>query len=232
MRTGERLHTGVHATRRLVAAAAAVLCLLAREARAQSGKGDYLGSWSVSAAAGYAIPNTDEYGNSFAWRLAAGYSPLPQFEVDLEVGRFVSEVSQPDANGLPGYTIASGELDVTPVCLTAQYRTPLPGMLSTLTLLAGLGYYFIDYTMAGVPRDVFVSGGAPGLPDQTVDDAWGYHLGAGVEYPLTERLSVSAEGRYLFLSPRASGTTGSGARIDGSLDLDTWVFTGGVKVAF
>jgi opacity protein-like surface antigen len=232
MRTGERLHTGGSATRRLVASACALACLTAAEAGAQSGKGDYIGSWSGSAAIGYAIPNTDEYDNAFAWRLAAGYSPTPQFEIDLEVSRFVSEVSQPDPYGLPSHTIASGELDVTPVCLTAQYRTPLPGLLSTLSLLAGVGYYFIDYSMDDEPRGVFVSGGAAGHPDQHVDDAWGFHVGAGLEYALTVRLSVSAEGRYVFLSPQASGTTGSGSRIDDSLDLNTWVFTGGIKVAF
>jgi outer membrane protein W len=232
MRTWERLHTGGGAKRRLVAAACALACLTVQEAGAQSGKGDYIGSWSASAAIGYAIPNTDEYDNAFAWRLAAGYSPTPRFEIDLEVSRFVSEVSQPDPYGLPSHTIASGELDVTPVCLTAQYRTPLPGLLSTLSLLAGVGYYFIDYSMAVEPRDVFVSGGATGLPDQNVDDAWGFHVGAGLEYALTARFSVSAEGRYLFLSPQASGTTGSGNRIDGSLDLNTWLFTGGIKVAF
>ena len=209
-----------------------MLLLAAGEAGAQSGKGDYLGVWSAAAAIGYAIPTTDEYDNAFAWRLAVGYSPMPRIEIDLEFGRFLSDVSQPDADGIPDHTIASGELEVRPVSLTAQYRTPMPGLLSTLTLLAGFGYYFIDYAMADRPRDVFESGGAPGVPDQSVDDAWGWHLGAGLEYALTERFSLAVEGRYLFLSPQASGTTASGRRIDGSLDLDTWMFTGGVKVAF
>jgi opacity protein-like surface antigen len=231
MRTGERPHGRGSAVRRAIAAVALV-SLFPAGAGAQSGKGAYLGSWSATAAIGYAIPNTDEYDNAFSWRLAAGYSPLPQFEIDLELGRFLSGVSQPEANGLPTHTIASGELDVMPVCLTAQYRTPLPGLLSTLTLLAGVGYYFIDYTMADEPRAVFAAGGEPGLPDQTVDDAWGFHAGAGLEYALTERFSLTAEGRYLFLSPQASGTAGSGRTIDGTLDLNTWIFTGGVKVAF
>ena len=232
MRTGKLTHAGGSATRRMIAVACVLACLIAGEAGAQTGKGDYVGIWSSSAAIGYAIPNTDEYDNAFTWRLAAGYSPTPQFEIDLEVSRFVSEVHQPDPNGLPSHTIASGQLDVTPICLTAQLRTPLPGMLATLSLLAGAGYYFIDYTIADEPREVFVSGGATGRPDQDVDDAWGYHIGAGLEYPLAARLSVLAEGRYLFLSPQASGTAGSGGSVEGSLDLDTWMFTGGIKVVF
>lgn len=233
MRTQGRPGLGRSATPRLIAvAAASLLCLAAAGARAQSGKGDYIGTWSGSAAFGYAIPNTDEYDEAPVWRLAAGYSPTPRFELALEVGRFAAAVSQPDANGLPGHTIASGRLDVRPVCLTGHYRAALPEVLSTLTLLAGVGYYFIDYTMADAPREVLVAGGGAGLPDQVVDDAWGFHAGAGLEYALTESVSLAAEARYLFVAPEARGTANLGSPIGGSLDLNTWLFTGGVKVAF
>jgi outer membrane protein W len=216
----------------LHAALAALLLALAAPAGAQSGKGDYVGSWSAAAAVGYAVPNTDEYDNAFAWRLAGSYSPLPQFEIGLEIGRFSTQVSQPDANGISPHTIASGTVEVRPVCLTAQYRRPLPDLFSTLTLLAGVGYYFLDYAMADEARAVFEAGGVRGLPDQSVDDAWGAHLGAGIEYALTERLSLVGEGRYVFLSPEASGTASPGRSIDGSLDLDTWLFSGGLKFTF
>ncbi len=217
-----------------VSAALLVACaaLLPRPAFAQSGKGDYLGVWSVAASAGYAVPNTDQYGNSLTWRLSGGYSPMPRFELDLEVGRFSVDVDQPEANGIPEHTIASGTLAVRPVCLTAQYRHPLPDLFSTLILLAGGGYYFIDYDMAAAPRAVFAAGGVRGLPDQSVDDAWGFHAGAGIEYAYSERLSLVAEGRYLVLAPHADGTAAPGRRIDGSLDLDTWILTGGLKVTF
>jgi outer membrane protein W len=86
--------------------------------------------------------------------------------------------------------------------------------------------------MDDTPRAVFEAGEIAGLPNQAVEDAWGFHCGAGLEYALTERFSVTAEGRYVFLSPQASGTEPTGNPIDGSLDLNTWLFTGGVKVAF
>lgn len=226
---------GCAAPRRLPllgAAAGFALLLLGAPAAARSGKGEYLGAWSAAASLGYALPTTDEYDNALLWRVAIGYSPLPQIEVDLEFGGFSSDVSQPDPDGIPSHTIASGSLDLRPVCLTAQYRTPLPEMLSTLTLLAGVGYYFIDYDMGGEQRASFEAGGVPGLPDQEVDDAWGFHAGAGLEYALGERVSLVGEGRYLFLEPSARGTGASGRRFDGTLDLDTWMFTGGVKVGF
>lgn len=211
---------------------ATALLAAAGRVEAASGKGDYVGTWSAAATLGYAIPNTDEYGDVAAWRLSAGYAPVPQFELDLEFGRFLSGVEQPETDGVPTHTIASGKLDVRQVCLSAQYRAPLPELLSTLSLSAGVGYYFVDYAMAAGPRALFASSGTAGLPDQEVDNAWGAHLGAGLEYALTERLGLVAEGRYVFLSPKTRGTNASGGRFEGALDLNTWILAGGVKVVF
>lgn len=233
MHAGRRPLQWRSATRLLTAAAAgALLGFAAADAGAQSGKGDYIPSWSVSGAIGVAVPNTDEYENSLDWRLGVGYSPTPQFEFVLESGRFATTVSHLDANGVPSYTIASGRLAVVPVCISAHYRKPLADVLSTLNLLVGVGYYFIDYAMADTPAGVFRSGGVQGLPDQIVENAWGFHFGAGLEYALTERYSLTGDARYLFLAPQISGTASPGRRIEGSLDLNTWLFTGGVKVAF
>jgi len=209
-----------------------VACLAAGAASAQSGKGDYVGRWSVAGDIGYAIPNTDAYGNVLTWRAGIGYTPLPQFEIDLELGRFAPGVTQPEANGVPTHDIASGRIEAWPVCVTMRYHLPLQAEMTTFELLAGAGYYFIDYTMADGPREVFAAGGDDGLPDQVVRDAWGFHVGAGLEYALTGWLSLTAEGRYVFLAPEVSGTTGDGHQLGGSLDLNTWLFTGGMKVAF
>jgi len=199
---------------------------------AQSGKGDYVGRWAVSGGLGYAIPNTDEYSNEFTWRFGLGYSRNPAFEVGLEVGHFSTAVSQPETDGVPSHDIASGRIDVIPVFLTLQYRVPLPEKMTTVFLLAGAGYYFIDYTMADTPRGVFSASGVAGLPDQRVHDSWGFHAGAGLEYALTGWLSVTLEGRYVMLAPDVSGTVKDGSTLGGSLDLNTWLFTGGMKVAF
>lgn len=212
----------------------AAVCLAggAVPSHALSGKGDYIGVWSASAAVGYAIPNTDEFGNTAAWRVAAGYSPRPEYEVGLEVGRFSAGVSQPEPGGIPNHALASGRLAVLPVNLTLHYRIPAPELLSTFALMAGVGRYFIDYTMGSEQRAIFVAGGQEGLPDQKVEDAWGFHLGGGVEYILTERVSLLGEGRYVFLAPRVRGTAASERRLEGSLDLNTWLFYGGLKFAF
>ncbi len=217
-----------------MAAAAAVAALLAAgtPAGAEDGKGAYLAAWSLSGGVGYAVPSTDEYADAFAGRLAVGYSPWPSLEIDLEVGGWSAQVSQPDPGGIPSHTVASGRLKVRPLTLTAQWRHPVPGLLATAYLLAGAGWYLIDYDMADEPRAVYEGSGTVGLPDQGVDNALGWHLGAGLEYPVTERLSLTAEGRYVFLSPDAHGATTPGYRIAGSLDLDTLLFFAGVKVTY
>lgn len=236
MRAGNRDRTG--GARAAVAAAlgcavlAVALCVGAADAQAQSGKGDYVGSWSIGGSLGYAVPNTDEYGNSMAWRAVIGYSPAPQVEFDLEVGGFSSEVSQPDPNGLPSHTIASGELTLRPVCLTAQLRWPLPEALSTLTFSGGVGYYFIDYEIDEESREALTAAAGEDAEAQHVDDDWGFHLGAGLEYMLTERIALLVDTRYLFLSPPAGGSSGADTRFTGSLGLNTWHFSGGVKVTF
>jgi len=216
----------------MATAAGIVVCLVAAGAHAQSGKGEYVGRWSVSGALGYAIPNTDEYTNGLAWRLGVGYSRNPRFEIGLEIGSFSTVVSQPETDGLPTHDIASGRLDVLPVCVNLHYNVPLSETMATFSLLAGAGYYFVDYTMADAPREIFVSSNVEGLPDQVVRDAWGFHAGAGLEYALTGWFSFTVEARYVFLAPQVSGTAKDDYKIGGSLDLNTWLFTGGMKVAF
>lgn len=223
---------GVALCRLAVAAALSVACLAAEAAQAQSGKGDYIGRWSVSGGLGYALPSTDEYSNEFTWRLGIGYSPVPQFEIGLELGRFETEVTQPEADGLPNHDIASGKIEVQPICLALQLHLPLAESMATFNLLAGGGYYFVDYTMADAPRAVFAAGDVAGLPDQTVSDAWGFHVGAGLEYAVTDWLSIMVEGRYVFLAPDVSGRANEDRLLGGSLALNTWLFTGGIKVAF
>ena len=219
--------------RRLAAVAAALAVSLASGAAlAQSGKGDYVGRWSLAGNAGYAIPNTDEYANVPAWKFALGYSPALWFEVALEAGRFSTAVDQPEPDGLPNHSIASGRIEVVPVCVNLQFNLPLAASMTTAYLSAGGGYYLVDYTMDEAPSGVFAASGVAGLPDQIVRDAWGFHAGVGVEYALTAWLSVTAEGRYQFLAPQVSGTARDDYTLGGSLDLNTWLFTGGLKVAF
>jgi outer membrane protein W len=220
------------ALRRLAAGAAVLaVCLAAGTARAQSGKGDYIGQWSIAGGLGYAIPNADAYDPGLSWRFGVGYSPVPQFEIGLELSRFATDVSQPEPDGRPNHDIASGRIEVLPVCITAQLHLPVPQTMATFNILAGAGYYLVDYTMADAQRELFAAEGE-GLPDQSVSDGWGFHAGAGLEYALTSWLSLTAEGRFVILAPDVSGTAADGNALGGSLNLNTWLFTGGIKVAF
>lgn len=216
------------------AAAALVLCLLAAPlpGAAQSGKGEYLGAWSVSASGGYATPDNDRYEGAPAWRLALGYSPLPRVGLELEYGRFPAAVATDAPGGIPAGDLAAGTLDVRAFCLTAQWRQPLGGLPATLVALGGVGRYRISYAMGDEPRRLYAESGVRGLPDQTVDDAWGAHVGGGLEWAVGAHVSLLAEARYLVLAPGVSGHTTPGNALDGSIDLGTLVVTGGIKATF
>lgn len=229
--------------RRLPAiAVAALLGLVATTdpAHSKSGKGDYIGQYSVAVQGGFAIPNTDEFDNTFFYQGSLGYSPIPWLEVSLGAGRFQSNVSQPEPHGVPVHTIATGDLEVIPLIATVHLRYPMQEIFSTFTAFAGAGYYLVDYEMGGEARR-FLDEKSQSSPTgetfpQTVGNDWGFHLGVGIEYHMTDHLSLVGEGRYIILSPAMSGSACDEAgweyRFSGSLDLNTWLFTGGIKVAF
>lgn len=233
MPTQERASSRSVTVRRLTAAAAGLLvCLAAGHAGAQSGKGAYVGQWSVSGDLGYAIPNTDQYSSALTWRAGVGYSPLPQVTFGLETGHFSTGVTQPEPEGLPNHDIASGRIEVVPVALTLSVHVPVPATLLTVNLFGGAGYYFVDYAMAETPRQALIATGVEGLPDQVVRDTWGFHAGAGLEYALSGWFSFTLEGRYVILAPPAQGTAKDSYKLGGSLDLNSWLFTGGIKLSF
>lgn len=220
-----------------LAAAALLACAAAAPAAAQSplpksGKGEYLGVWSLSASGGRAVPSVDRYGGGPAWRLAAGYSPVPRLGLEVEFGRFPGKVAGDGPGGIPDDDLAAGTLDVRGLCASAVVRQPLPGLPVSLFALGGLGRYRVAYAMDDAPRARYEASGLRGLPDQKLGGAWGLHLGAGAEYVLGAHLSLVAEARYLSLAPEVSGHTTPGNRLEGTIDLGTLVVTGGVKVLF
>ena len=193
--------------------------------------------FNLNAAVGGVIPGTDEFGNAVYIRGGAGYEVNEHFAVDLSVGRFASDVD----NGLvepPVNTIADGELKVIPITATAQFRRFVPQLYGTLYGLAGLGYYFIDYSWSASSESYFGQVAALyGPPNQDVSDSFGFHLGGGLEYPLTSRLSLSGEAQYLFLKPDAEGmwrdlVTGEPHSFNDSIDLSSWILSFGFKVVF
>ncbi len=192
----------------------------------------------VNASLGFAVPNTDEFGSGFFIRGGAGYELNRHFAVSAGLGWFSSSVDN-DMDVPPGNTIADGELGVIPLTLSLEARHPFPELYGTLYGIAGIGYYFIDYSWSGGAKEYFDEvERLYGIPvSQEVSNSFGFDLGAGFEYPLTAQLFFNAEGQYIFLQPEAEGVwrdliTGEPHVFKKDLDMNTWIFTLGVKYLF
>lgn len=210
---------------------------LSGQATAQELESEFLYGFDLKASIGYAVPNTDDYDNSFTFQVSAGYDVAQWLNLELGVGYFSSQIDYPFA-GPPAHTIAEGDLKVIPFTLTAQVRHSLPELFLTVYALGGVGYYLVDYTWSG-GSEAYFDGirETYGAASQSVDDSFGFHLGGGLEYPLTASLALAAEGRYIVLRPGASGdwtdpVTEMPVSFDDELDLNTWLFFGGLKYMF
>jgi len=129
-------------------------------------------------------------------------------------------------------------MKVIPLTLNLQLRYPVPQMFGTVYGLLGLGYYFVDYSWSGSSTQYFDEVEALyGSAVQTVSDSVGFQLGAGFDYPMSANIFLNVEGQYIILSPEASGNwrdvvTGERHRFDDDIDLNTWIFSLGVKYLF
>ncbi len=214
------------------------LLLLPGISRGQMDSGEEMFyGFNVNASLGGALPTTDEYGNSFYFRIGAGYEVTPYFSLDLGVGRFATAIDH-EMETPPANTIADGEMKVIPLTLNLQLRYPVPNLFGTIYGLAGAGYYFVDYSWSGGSKDYFNDVEAVyGLAVQSVSDSFGFQLGGGFDYPLSANVFLNVEGQYVLLSPEAKGAwrdliTGEPYRFDKELDLNTWIFTVGAKYLF
>jgi len=205
-------------------------------AQMDSGEEMFYG-FNINASLGGAIPTTDEYGNSFYFRLGAGYEITPNFSLDLGVGRFATDIDH-EMERPPVNTLADGEMKIIPLTLNLQLRYPVPNLFGTIYGLAGAGYYFVDYSWSDSSRDYFDDVQALyGPAVQNVSDSFGFQLGGGFDYPLSANIFLNVEGQYVLLSPEAKGAwrdpiTGERYLFDKDLDLNTWIFTVGAKYLF
>ena len=199
--------------------------------------GELFYGFNLNASLGGAIPTTDEFSNSFYFRLGGGYEISPNFSLEVGMGRFATEVEH-GMDTPPANTVADGEMKVIPLTLALQLRYPVPQMFGTVYGLVGLGYYFIDYSWSGSSEEYFDEVEALyGPAVQSVSDSVGFQLGAGYDYPLSANMFLNLEGQYVILSPEASGSwrdvvTGERHSFDGDISLNTWIFSLGVKYLF
>lgn len=216
----------------------AAVLLLPGTVPAQNMDDELLLGFDVNASVGFVIPTTDEYSSTLGWKLGAGYSLTDMFSLELGFGYHNIKVDH-GTDTPPANTIADGELKILPLVLTALFRHPVPQAFGTVYGLAGVGYYFIDYSWSDESVLYFGEVEALYRPPllQEVDNGIGFNVGGGFDYPLSANFVCTVEGQYLFLRPESRGEwrdllRGETHAFDDDLDLDSWIISAGVRYLF
>lgn len=136
------------------------------------------------------------FGEVIGLEVAADYRTEETFEVDA-----------------PGF---DGEINVRSYPVTASLLVFLPILPHFSPYLVGGGglyYTKIDYSES--LEDL-------GFDDRT-ERPWGWHAGAGLEFPITETVALNADVRYIFMDSEF-GDEG-GTDLDEDSSVDSWAAT-------
>lgn len=150
----------------------------------------------------------EDFDEGFAGEIAFGQYLHQNFALELGLGYL-------DTDGDVGFT-ADEDITIIPLTLSAKAIFPV-GQNFQMFGLAGGGFYFAD-------GELDISGGAS-LDDD--DSPLGAHLGLGIDYNITGRLSFGVEGKYFWTKADFKD-----AGIDFDSDLDGLIVTAGLTYYF
>jgi outer membrane protein len=219
-------------TKRIVAAAALALAVVATPAVAQDAAqaqevrgmraGDFMIGLSMigvlpTNGGSTTIGGTPHANDAITGQLDFTYLFTPNFAVNLIAATTKHDVS---VQNVPGAgTIDLGSTWVLPPTLTFQYY-PMPTSRFSPYIGASL-----NYTM------FYSEGGSrsPGITSVDIKNAWGYGLNVGVNYEMTPNWLLNVDVKYLWLSPDVSV---NGGAVSGTADLNPWVIGAGVRYRF
>ena len=179
--------------------------------------------------AGYAMPLEDNYSNGLQYGGNFCLGITKNISVELSGIRFQSDVEgDPEA-------LSKGKLSVIPIQLSIQARFPISSRFVPY-LLGGGGYYLNRFNLDKEITDVWDALGFD--IEEKVENAIGYHFGAGIDLFFTKNIALNADFRYCIakikgtwnLTDQISGTETSGDLED--LNLNTLMFGGGLKFCF
>ena len=152
--------------------------------------------------------------------------------VELSLGQAVLDVKPGD---IP---VDLGEATVMPLQVTAQYRVPSGNIPLSPYVGAGLGYYFNNFDLSDDVKDAIAF---KRLTDPTfdvdadIDDSFGFHIDAGVDYFVNSNFALNLDARYFWSEADATMTTtelGVTDKGDDEIDLDSFIIGVGAKYFF
>ena len=189
---------------------------------------DIAGKSGLGIGLGYISPTEDDVDPGMISNINYTRGINSNLSIEISFGRTVLDIEDDG-------TIDLGEITVMPLQLTAQYRIS-SGKLSPYCG-AGIGYYFNDFDtsneavafwrlLTGDPGDTF---------KVEIDNSFGFHINAGVDYFLKDNFAIGLDARYLWseaditIKYTAVGIPGSDSD-EG--DIDSFVIGAGIKYFF
>jgi len=146
----------------------------------------------------------------FSLELSAGYT-----QTDMDVSFL-------------GFEGRYGELEQIPILLTGRFHWPVDERFS-LYAGGGAGYYLHDIDRADGPGEFF--NGSPAGVEAFVDDGFGFHVNAGIEFFIFDHFALNLDVKYIWLQVDI-GFEGAGLYSKDSTNLDALVIGTGLKFYF
>jgi outer membrane protein W len=179
--------------------------------------------------AGYAMPAESNYSSGLKYGGNIYLGITKNVSIELKGLSFQSDVEgNPEA-------LSKGKLSTIPIQLSIQARFPISWRFLPY-LLGGGGYYLNRFNL---DREIIDAWDALGFDiEEKVENAIGYHFGAGIDLFITKNIALNADVRYFIakikgswtLTDQAIGTETSGVIED--LNLNSLIFGGGLKFYF
>lgn len=183
----------------------------------------------VGVLAGYAMPAENNYSSGLKYGGNICLGITRNVSIELKGLSFQSDVEgDPEA-------LSKGKLSVMPIQISIQARFPISWRFIPY-LLGGGGYYLNRFNLDEEITDAWDALGFD--LEEKVENAIGYHLGAGIDLFITKNIALSADVRYCIAKIKCSWTLTDqiiGIETSGDiedLNLNSLIFGGGLKFYF
>jgi hypothetical protein len=171
--------------------------------------------------AGYAMPALNNFSSGVKYGGNISLGITKNITIEIKGLSF-----QSDVEGDP-VSLSKGKLSVMPIQLSIQARFPIAGRLHPY-LLGGGGYYLNRFNL---DQEIIDAWDALGFNlEEKVENAIGYHLGAGIALNADARYCIAKIKGSWTLTDQIIGTETSG--VIENLNLDSLIFGGGLKFYF
>ena len=184
---------------------------------------------SIRAIVGYAMLSEENYGSGFKYGGSLCLEITKNIAIELSGIRFQSNVEgNPEA-------LSEGKLSIIPIQLSLKARFLMAGRFVPY-VLGGGGYYLSSFAL---DEGIISNWDAFGFDiEEKVENAIGFHFGAGLDLFVTKNIALNADLRYCIANPKGSWTLTdqfAGIETSGSLEdlnLNSFMFGVGLKFYF